>query len=52
MRLIVGISGASGAPLAILLLSALKEKDVETHLVITEGGVLAQAIWPGADQNN
>lgn len=37
-RLIVGISGASGAPLAIALLKALKETDVETHVVVTKGG--------------
>lgn len=37
-RLIVGISGASGAPLAIALLKALKETGVETHVVVTKGG--------------
>jgi len=35
-RLIVGISGASGAVYGIELLKALRDKDVETHLVITE----------------
>lgn len=35
-RLIVGISGASGALYGIELLKALREKDLETHLVITE----------------
>lgn len=39
-RLIVGISGASGAPLAVALLKALKETDVQTHVVITHGGEL------------
>lgn len=37
-RIIVGISGASGAPLAIALLKALAETEYETHLVITRGG--------------
>lgn len=38
-RLVVGISGASGAPLAVELLRALQgHKEWETHLVITRGG--------------
>jgi 4-hydroxy-3-polyprenylbenzoate decarboxylase len=37
-RLIVGISGASGAPIAIELLCALKSAKVETHVVVTDGG--------------
>ncbi len=37
-RLIVGISGASGAPLAAALLKALRQAGVEIHLVITRGG--------------
>lgn len=37
-RLIVGISGASGAPLAVELLRALRTAGVETHLIITRGG--------------
>lgn len=40
-RILVGISGASGAQIAIRLLERLKRKaDVETHLVITRGGEL------------
>ncbi|MBE5912220.1 UbiX family flavin prenyltransferase [Pseudobutyrivibrio sp.] len=40
-RLIVGVSGASGAPLALKLLKELKKvADVESHLVITHGGEL------------
>ena len=35
-RLIVGISGATGAIYGIKLLEALSKSDVETHLVITE----------------
>jgi 4-hydroxy-3-polyprenylbenzoate decarboxylase len=36
MRIVVGISGASGAPYAIRLLEALKNLRVETHLVLTK----------------
>jgi flavin prenyltransferase len=36
MRLIVGMSGATGAPFGVALLKALKElPDVETHLVLS-----------------
>lgn len=37
-RLIVGVSGASGAPLAVELLSALRESGLESHLIVTGGG--------------
>ena len=41
MRLIVGITGASGVYIAVALLNKLKEIDgVETHLIITDGGEL------------
>ena len=36
MRLIVGISGASGVVMGYALLKALREAGVETHLVVTE----------------
>ena len=39
-RLMIGISGASGAPIAVALLKALKETEIETHLMITHGGEL------------
>lgn len=40
-RLLIGISGASGAPLAVELLRQLQRKeDVETHLVMTRGAEL------------
>jgi len=38
MKIIVGITGASGAGYAVELLRALKEKGVETFLVISEWG--------------
>lgn len=39
-RLVIGISGASGAPLAVALLKVLKDTDIETHVMITHGGEL------------
>lgn len=39
-RLVIGISGASGAPLAVALMQALKDTDIETHVMITHGGEL------------
>lgn len=43
-RIIIGISGASGAPLAVALLEALaQQKDIETHLVISQGAQLTIA---------
>ena len=41
-RLIIGMSGASGAPLAVELLKQLHENhpEIETHLVITRGAEL------------
>lgn len=41
-RLVVGITGASGAPLAVRTLRTLQAlPDIETHLVATESAVLA-----------
>lgn len=37
-RIVIGISGASGAPLAIELLKALRQTKFETHLIVTPGG--------------
>ena len=42
MRIIVGISGASGAAMGYEVLKALRAVDVETHLVVTE--VAAQTL--------
>ncbi len=39
-RIVVGISGASGMPLAFRLLKELKKCDVEIHLVISYGAEL------------
>ncbi len=36
MRLVVGISGASGVIYGVRLLQELKKKNIETHLVITQ----------------
>lgn len=37
MRLVVGISGSSGAIYGVRLLEVLAETDVETHLIVTSG---------------
>ncbi len=42
-RIIVGISGADGVRLAVRLLHTLREKDYETHLIITDDGW--DALW-------
>lgn len=39
-RLVIGISGASGAPLAVDLLKALKSTDIEAHVIVTRGGTM------------
>lgn len=41
-RLIIGMSGASGAPLAIELLQQLKTYayEIETHLILTQGAIM------------
>jgi 4-hydroxy-3-polyprenylbenzoate decarboxylase len=51
-RLIVGISGATGAVYGIRLLEVLSESDVETHLVITEAAqktILMETDWKVED---
>ncbi|MDA0565436.1 UbiX family flavin prenyltransferase [Streptomonospora sp. S1-112] len=42
-RIVVGISGASGAVYGIRLLEALRAADVETHLVVSQSGKRAIA---------
>lgn len=42
-RIIVGISGASGAIYGVELLKALKKAEIETHLVISKNGQIAIA---------
>lgn len=51
-RLIVGVSGASGAELARELLATLRTLGVETHLVVTRGAELAMRheLKVGADE--
>jgi len=39
LKLVVGISGASGAIYGIRLLQVLKEKGIETHLVVSDAAV-------------
>ena len=42
-KILVGISGASGAQIAIRLLKRLREMaDVETHLIMTKGAELSE----------
>jgi 4-hydroxy-3-polyprenylbenzoate decarboxylase len=51
-RLIVGISGATGAIYGIRLLEVLSKSDVETHLVITEAAqetILMETSWKVED---
>ena len=42
-KLVVGISGASGAIYGITLLKALKKLGIESHLVISQAGALTIA---------
>lgn len=43
MRLVVGLTGASGAILGIRILEVLRDLGVETHLIITKSGELTIA---------
>jgi 4-hydroxy-3-polyprenylbenzoate decarboxylase len=52
MRLVVGISGASGAPYAARLLAFLKTAGVETHLVFTKMGRLVWEEEVGTDPSS
>ncbi len=38
MKLIIGISGASGSNYAISLLKELKERNIETHIIVSDWG--------------
>ena len=44
-RLIIGMSGASGAPLTVELLRQLHDRrpEIETHLIVTKGGEMTLA---------
>jgi 4-hydroxy-3-polyprenylbenzoate decarboxylase len=46
-RIVVGITGASGAVLGIRLLAALKGLGVETHLVVSPAGAVTLALETG-----
>ena len=52
MRVVVGMTGASGAVYGVTLLQVLRDLGVETHLVATENGlaVLKHEIGIGADE--
>ena len=44
MRIIVGVSGASGVEMSRYLLEALRHTGVETHLIVTEGAKLTWSL--------
>ncbi len=48
-RIIVGISGASGVIYGVRLLQRLRELDVETHLIVSEGGERTLAVETAMD---
>lgn len=48
-RLIVGISGASGAIYGVRLLEVLRRSDVETHLIVSKAGALTLKHETGLD---
>lgn len=51
-RIVVGVSGASGAALGLTCLDCLRDTDVESHLVLTRGAELtiAQELGMSADE--
>ncbi len=49
-RLVVGITGATGAVYGVRLLRRLRELDVESHLVISQAGVLSAHQELGLDR--
>jgi len=51
-RIIVGISGASGAPIALELLRQLRQnrEEAEVHLVMTQGALLTMQAETGQDK--
>jgi 4-hydroxy-3-polyprenylbenzoate decarboxylase len=51
-RLVVGISGSSGAILGIRLLEVVRQLEIETHLIITPSGsrtILYETVWKVKD---
>ncbi|HEY2977495.1 MAG TPA: UbiX family flavin prenyltransferase, partial [Burkholderiaceae bacterium] len=50
MRIIVGVTGATGAVYAVRLLQRLRESRIETHLVATPAGVLSAHHELGLDR--
>ena len=49
-RIILGITGASGAPLAVELLRQLKDVPIETHVILSESGELTLSHECGLDR--
>ena len=49
-RIIIGITGASGAPLALELLRQLKDVPMETHVILSESGELTLSHECGMDR--
>jgi len=48
-RLVVGMSGASGAVLGVRMLEVLRAQDIETHLIMTKAAITTLAYetdWP------
>lgn len=46
-RLLVGISGASGMPLAVEVLRAFKASEIETHVICTDSGAKTLSLETG-----
>ena len=50
-RLLIGITGASGAPLAVELLRQMEDIPVETHVILSESGEITLSHECGMDRN-
>lgn len=49
MKLIIGMTGATGAPLGVALLQALRDMpEVETHLVMSKWAI--NHVWSSPDE--
>lgn len=52
MRLVVGITGASGIQYGLAMLRILAETDVETHAIVTQAGRRVMSIETDADRED